>query len=922
MQATALFEEQWLRGTQRDPAAFAAEYPELPSELLIRELRSLAEELSGASDPALSDLKLLGRGGMGEVFEGQDPGCRRSVAIKKIRSDLQEHAEVRRRFRFEAELTASLEHPGVIPVYSTGVDPEGRDYYTMRLIRGTGTGTLADAIRDYHTAQQQNTILPELIRHLIDVADTIAYAHHQGIVHRDLKPSNILIGAFGETLIADWGLARRVSTSLSSESVPGSAPEGAASDDHSVTQGVGTPGYAAPELTESTSEPMLRAADIYSLGAVLHCILTGDRPGAMVQPSSPGSVKGRDRVLAAVSRRAMSDSPKDRYASAEDFREDLKRWIAGLPTAACPEHWWERVLRWPGRHRAAAAGLAGAFGILFFGGAIFLSVQAEQNQKLEVQGAELRDALNRAQTLLDETRRARAAAEKARSFAEKSEALAYRELERFQQLMVASNQVFQIPGLQAFQRELSKESLREFNALLNALENEKPVTLRSIERITETAQRLASIEGSLGSESSANSLLDHVCTTLAEMHQRQSQASDGSPRILNLHIGILRSLQGNLLMRNAKSAHALPILEESVRLLDPLLTDGELSREQAGAAATGWLNALSALAVHEAVAGDPRKAEKIIQPALLPNKVGDHASFKFLIAKVQFQANRSIIAERNGEISSAIEQLAAASGFVEDAFSRLSEAPGAAESESSGAIQPSTQLLTYRSRLAHDRVRLLLKSNRTEEGVALLTQLLEQEFETLRQMPRNTALQEMSRKTVESLHAQLIKLGRIERAFEVAADWISAADVVLQQDDADASSVHFAVQAHHHAGHLNDRQGRGEEAFAEYSRALEICRGNGDGAATNPANLSQQVELEIHRVQLRLLSGRPEEVTESFRGALDAATRLKFLAPKNASELAAARRQLQRGLDSMNAAGYSEATAALKEKVDEFAGLR
>ncbi len=950
MQATEVFEQQWLRGVQTDPVTFSGEYPDLPGELLIPELQALAQELKGPTGACIAELKLLGRGGMGEVFEGQDEGCGRLVAVKKIRSDLQTRGEVRRRFLSEVALTASLEHPGVIPIYSTGVDQEGRDFYTMRLIRGAGTGTLADAIRDYHTSPVNHTILVELIRHLIDVSDTIAYAHHQGVVHRDLKPSNILIGAFGETLIADWGLARRVNSDSAVPSSPAADFVRAESDDYSVTQEVGTPGYAAPELGESMSESMLPAVDIYSLGAVLYCILTGQRPGVNGQPFSPAAVKGRDRVLAAIARRAMADIPQDRYTSAEDFREDLKRWSTGLPTTASPERWWETLARWPGRHRAAAAGLAGAFCILLVGGAVLLYVDAQKNQfqasqkrkfqkatdrvqtqlrsnsqkllqnsrELLQKSQDLRVAFDRMETKLAEARLARTAADEARKFAEQSEALAHRQLERFQQLLVATNQVFEVPGLQALQQELSQQSLPGFDALLNTLENETRLNVRSIQRIAETAERLASAESSLGSLASANFLLEKTCNSLSRIRQRQRQQGDEIPQILNLHIGCLRSLQGNLLMGTSQPSQAVPLLDESIQLLVPLLTDPKLSQEQASAAATGWLNALSALTVHAANTGELRKAVDLIQQALPLEKGAVHNSFRFLIATSQFQANRSMVAEQTGDLRSAIEQLEAACGLAEQAFKQLSEDPGAPESAPIGTFQPSIQRLGFRSGLTHDRVRLLIKANRDEEAVTLLTVLSKQEFDTLRTLPLNMSLQEMSCRTVRLLSELLLKFGRIEQAFAAAADWISAAEIVLRQDALTESSVQFAVQAHRHAGELNEQQNRRADAFNAYSQALEICRGSRNVAIT-AGNLAQQVELEIQRVQLRLESNSPDEIQQYFRGAIDAATGLKLLASKNDENLATACRQLQRGLDSMQAAGFSEAAAELKHKVDELA---
>jgi serine/threonine protein kinase len=212
-------------------------------------------------------MELLRSGGMGDIYLGFDKECRRPVAIKKIRKDLMGNREARFRFHAEAELTAGLEHPGIIPIYGRGVDADGREFYVMRLIAGDGSGTLADAIRRFHAVHgeysqahprlngQRLDELRDLLRRLKQVADAVAYAHSEGIVHRDLKPSNILCGVFGETWIGDWGLARHFikfdrmegGETYSLEDTQSSERQ---NDFPPATTGIGTPGYSAPELTQ------------------------------------------------------------------------------------------------------------------------------------------------------------------------------------------------------------------------------------------------------------------------------------------------------------------------------------------------------------------------------------------------------------------------------------------------------------------------------------------------------------------------------------------------------------------------------------------------------------------------------------------------------------------------------------------------
>src|SRR6185295_15825401 len=140
----------------------------------------------------------IGHGGMGRVFAGRDLRLDRTVAIKMVRS---QDAALAIRFEREVKLAARLQHPGVVPVYDAGFWPSGEPFLVMKLVLGR---SLARAIKDADTRADRLALLPQVIA----AAEAVAYAHDQGIVHRDLKPSNILVGAFGETVVVDWGLAK------------------------------------------------------------------------------------------------------------------------------------------------------------------------------------------------------------------------------------------------------------------------------------------------------------------------------------------------------------------------------------------------------------------------------------------------------------------------------------------------------------------------------------------------------------------------------------------------------------------------------------------------------------------------------------------------------------------------------------------
>ena len=229
------------------------------------------------------------RGGLGEVFVAEDAELHRQVALKEIQRRHAKNSVSRARFVTEAEITGNLEHPGVIPVYGMGTHSDGRPFYAMRFINGED---LATAIRKFHSAAALDFSGLEfrwLLRKLIDVCHTVAYAHSRGVIHRDLKPGNVMIGPFGETLVMDWGVAKLIGQSDRTEfasreqvfPVRNDPASGSPSPRSSATlagQAVGTPTYMSPEQAAGKLDEVGPASDVYSLGATLFAVLTGRGP--------------------------------------------------------------------------------------------------------------------------------------------------------------------------------------------------------------------------------------------------------------------------------------------------------------------------------------------------------------------------------------------------------------------------------------------------------------------------------------------------------------------------------------------------------------------------------------------------------------------------------------------------------------------
>jgi serine/threonine-protein kinase len=340
-------------------------------------------------------LRLHARGGLGEVYIAYDQELHRNVALKEIRPENADRPEIRARFQMEAEITGNLEHPGIVPVYRLGRHEDGRPYYCMRFIQGE---SLRHAIRRFHSegpggdASARALELRRLLGRFVAVCDTIAYAHSRGVVHRDLKPANIVLGAYGETLVVDWGLAKAI----------GSPPETGARDDVALHLSsarasedtrdgvvVGTPTYMSPEQAGGPNSGELGpASDIYSLGGTLYTLLTGKTPldgdasiGTLMRKLTEGQVArpravrpGIPRALEAICLKAMALRPEDRYASARELAEDLERWLADEPVLAYREPPSTRLVRWSRRHRSMMIGAVMAT-MVTLGGSLVLQAR-------------------------------------------------------------------------------------------------------------------------------------------------------------------------------------------------------------------------------------------------------------------------------------------------------------------------------------------------------------------------------------------------------------------------------------------------------------------------------------------------------------------------------------------------------------------
>jgi serine/threonine-protein kinase len=292
-EAIASFEEALDAGQSPDPRDWLARYPDVAERL--REYfadREGIERRGGtllppdAPDrwPTVTGYQiheLLGAGGMGVVYRASDPDLGRDLAVKVLREEHRERPEAVLRFIEEAQITGQLQHPGIPPVHERGRLADGRPFFAMKLIQGQ---TLAALLKARHDPSED---LPRFLAVLTAVCQAVAYAHSRGIIHRDLKPRNVMVGAFAEVQVMDWGLAK-VRKAGGTPEPPLIGTGGAIRTVRTQVAGfsshvgdvLGTYAYMAPEAARGEVDQLDERTDVFGLGGILCEILTGRGPFA------------------------------------------------------------------------------------------------------------------------------------------------------------------------------------------------------------------------------------------------------------------------------------------------------------------------------------------------------------------------------------------------------------------------------------------------------------------------------------------------------------------------------------------------------------------------------------------------------------------------------------------------------------------
>lgn len=273
-------------------------------------------EEASALFPKWQVRRLLGRGGMGAVYQMHQPDLDRDVAVKLLPIEACRDEHQVERFRREARTLAKLRHPGIVALHESGLSPAGHFYFVMEYVDGSTLGELIAAGKvDVATAIAVTT----------QVCEALAYAHGSGVVHRDIKPSNILLDSSGQAKVADFGLAR----------MDQAAAAGALDLSRTGTF-MGTAAYAAPEQVRDASKADHRA-DIYALGVLLYEMLTGELPRGVFQ--APSRKSGSDSHLDDVVRRALQERPEDRYQAAAELKQDITPPTLSVPKGRSTLPW-------------------------------------------------------------------------------------------------------------------------------------------------------------------------------------------------------------------------------------------------------------------------------------------------------------------------------------------------------------------------------------------------------------------------------------------------------------------------------------------------------------------------------------------------------------------------------------------------------
>ncbi|MFC1495104.1 protein kinase [Thermodesulfobacteriota bacterium] len=292
-------------------------------------------------------LKALGQfeeGGMSSIMEAMDTNLMRRMAMKVLKDDkIKDKYEINRMV-FEAQLTAQLDHPNIVPIHELGIDKKKRLFFTMKKVRGKPLYELIES-KDFSVTFERDYF--RLVQIMIKVCDAVSYAHSKGVLHRDLKPDNIMVGKFGQVYLMDWGIAcikRSSDSNIKDMETPKLKKQrGFTLREEEQGDILGTPCYMSPEQAHGDINAIDERSDVFSLGATLYEILTGTypikgkSPHQMVINARECKIKPPNEIvlyplpvgLVRITMKAVSKDPAERYQSVRELKKALEGFLEG-----------------------------------------------------------------------------------------------------------------------------------------------------------------------------------------------------------------------------------------------------------------------------------------------------------------------------------------------------------------------------------------------------------------------------------------------------------------------------------------------------------------------------------------------------------------------------------------------------------------
>jgi serine/threonine-protein kinase len=366
----------------------------LPSALVVAEEAKPAEgDGAGANAEVVEALKnpraskyavigFVGEGGMGQIHVAKDLVLRRKVALKQLKVEAAAIGEAVARFVNEAQVTAQLDHPNIVPVYSLEIGEDNQVVYSMKLVQGKTLKKLIEETKDLYAGGSpidEDRDLDARLGHFLKLCDALSFAHNKGVIHRDLKPENIMLGRFNELYVMDWGLARLVDQPAVKAPREGEVPaevsrvwgEGPASNSELTMTGsvLGTPRYMSPEQAQGKNEALDGRSDLYTLGLILYELVSLKKavPGKAALETLRNAGKGiklplvhvspRETIaedIRAIIEKATALEPSNRYATVKELSDDVHRFMRGDAVRARRDTVVQKLGRAMARHRQAA----------------------------------------------------------------------------------------------------------------------------------------------------------------------------------------------------------------------------------------------------------------------------------------------------------------------------------------------------------------------------------------------------------------------------------------------------------------------------------------------------------------------------------------------------------------------------------------